>query len=523
MQITLNVLLYRLSSNCNYETQHLDLSETFDAVKLFDLNAMISVNEDSYKNIYIVTPQQLYEYADKIRAFNLHTRHTFFCVCNDTSCHVKDFHSTLSLILLYTESSFVEIFNKLLNIIHDFDIWDKNFHLALLRNSTMQELLDLSSQILSHPMIVLDSNFSLLGYYRTPDVQDPIMEYILKAGYVTPQVMARLRQDRLLSTSENADNPLINYYCLTTHDCYYSMMYRFMSNNHVVGYALIFQNRIHPKTNYLYLMNMVAENLELFFRQKRFTDYPAFENYQLLLTEIIDNPTISQNQFEDQLTYIAGLNMNDCFLLAQLCYDNVSALPHSFLSWNLRNSFSTLKPFIYKNQLYILKTNVNLNAEKQFLTTEEETAFRELFKNHVFSCGISNIFFSLMDLPSAVRQCSETLKQKHSAGNCFLYFEDITLQYLVRQLKKESFDLVKSPQYHLLKQYDEKHHTNLVEIFVAYLKNGRSITQTSAAIFMHRNTVLNKIKKAASVMHSECEDYQSQTTFILSYLNDLEK
>lgn len=520
MQITLNVLLYRLASNSNYETQNLSLSETFNAVKLFDMNSMVSAIEDSYKNIYIVTPEQLLENADKLHAFQLHKNHTFFCVCSDATCHINDFDSTLSLVLLYTEHSFVEIFNQLLNIFHDFDIWDKNLHLALLRNSSMQELLDLSSNILSHPMVVLDSNFSLLGYYETPDCHDPIMESILNSGYVTPQVMTKLRQDRLLSTSENAENPMINYYCLTTHDCYYSMMYRFMSNNQVAGYALIFQNRIHPKTNYLYLMNMVAENLELFFQQKRYMNRFSLENYELLLTDIIENPGISQTQFADQLTFIPGLTMNDCFMLAKITYTNMSELPYSFLSWNLRNSFSSLKPFVYENQLYILKTNVKLDRNHHFFNQEEEVTFRNLFRNHDFTCGISNVFFTLMDLPIAVKQSNEVFKLAPTSTNSFLYFEDVTLRYLLDKLKKDSFELIKSPQYYLLKQYDEENNSNLCEIFIEYLKNGRNINHTSIAIYMHRNTVLNKIKKALSIMHSDCDDHQSQITFILSYLHD---
>ena len=522
MQITLNVLLYRLAANSIYETQNLNLSEKFNTVKLFDINALLSDTEDPYKNLYIVTTKQLSENEDKIHAYNLHVNSTFLCICNDANIHIQDFHNTLSLVLLYTDNSFVEIFNKLLNIFHDFDTWDKNFHLALLRNNTMQELLDLSNHILSHPMVVLDSNFSLLGYYRTKDVQDPIMENILNSGYVTPQVMTRLRQDGLISASENADNPLINYYCLTTHDCYYSMMYRFMANNHVVGYALIFQNRVHPKTNYLYLMNMVAENLQLFFQQKRYTSRSSSENYEVLLTEILENPKVPKKQFEDQINYVPGLTMNGSFMLAQLTYNNVSDLPYSFLSWNLRNSFSSIKPFVYENQLYMLKTNVSIDKHHGFFTPEEETLFRTFFKKHDFTCVISNLFFSLMDLPTAVEQCNETLKLNHSIMNCFLYFEDISLRYLLHKLKKDSIKLIESPHYHLLKQHDTEHNSDLCEVFMQYLKNGRNINQTSVAIFMHRNTVFNKIKKATSIMHSECDDYQSQITFILSYLADHE-
>lgn len=520
MQITLNVLLYKLAANSIYETQNINLSDTFNSVKLFDLQSILSNTENASKKLYLVSTEQLLENESQLLSSAPYTNTIFFCICNDESIHIHDFCDSLPLVLLYTDCSFVEIFNKVLSIYQNFNNWNKDFHLALLRNHSMQELLDLSSHILSHPMVVLDSNFSLLGYFKNDSIQDPIMENILNAGYVTPQVMARLRQDGLISTSENAENPLINYYCLSTHDCYYSMMYRFLANNHVVGYALIFRNRMHPKTNYLYLMNMVADNLNLYFQQKRYSSRSSSEIYESILTEILENPTASEEQFKDQLSYVPGLSMNGAFMLARLTYTNISDLPHSFLCWNLRNSLASVKPFVYDNQVYVLKINSISENFNYFLTLEEETIFRDIFKNHEFVCAISNTFFSLMDLPIAITQCNETLKLNRSSTNPFLYFEDISLQYILHKLKKESIQLIESPHYHLLKQHDVKHNSDLCEVFMQYLKNGRNINQTSAAIFMHRNTVFNKVKKAASIMFTECEDYQSQITFILSYLAD---
>ena len=520
MQVPLNVLLYRLSSNSIYETLNIDLSESFSCLRLFDMNAMLSVSDDTNKDFYLINSETLLQSTDAICAYNFNKNCVFLCVCNEENTHINQFSDSLSMVLLYTQHSYAEVFNKILTIFHDFEKWDKDFHLTLLRGGTMQDLLDLSHDILTHPMIVLDRNFSLLGEFRSEEIEDELMNEILNAGYVTPQVMSRLRQDGLISTSENASNPLINYYCITPNDCYYSMMYRFTVNNHIVGYALIFRNRVHPKTNYLYLMNMVAENLELFFQQERYTSHSFLENYEVFLIELLENPTIPQKQLEDQLSYIPGLTMEGYFVLAQLTYTNVSELPLSFLSWNLRNSFPSIRPFVYENQIYMLKLNIDTAPGRHFFTQEEETLFRNLLKNHDFTCTISNKFFSLMDLPTAVTQCKETLKLSTAEPNRFFAFDNVTFRYILHNLKEDSMKLIKSPHYHLLKQYDETHNTDLCDIYIEYLKNGRNINQTASAIFMHRNTVFNKIKKAISIMHNECEDYQSQITFILSYLND---
>lgn len=523
MQIPLNVLLYHLASTSNYVTLNVDLAEAFDGIKLFDVNSCFSAYDDISKKLYLVTPEELINNTEKIRAYNVHTTSVFLCITADDSFQIDTFSDILSVILLYTPHSFVDIFNRILNIFYNFDVWDKSFHLSLLRDCSMQELLDLSQNILVHPMIVLDSSFTVLGYFHGDTSTDPIMDDILRTGYVTPQIMTRLRQDGLISTSETADNPLINYYCLAPNDCYYSMMYRFMSNNHVVGYALIFRNQVHPKANYLHLMNMVAENLNLYFQQQRFRSRMSSEIYESILMEILDNPSAGKQQFIDQLSFVPDLKMDGYFLLAHLNYDDSAELPYSFVSWSIRNTLPFLKPFIYNDTLYILKICSESNAFQPFLTDAEKKSFKKIFKANSFTCSVSNLFFSLTDLSIAVAQCEETASLSVSEKDNFYYFKDILLKYMLKKMKNTTFlPMIESPHYHILKQYDAEHSTDLCELFMYYLQNGRNVNQTSAVVFLHRNTVLNKVKKAVSVMQSECEDYQEYLAFLLSYFADHE-
>ena len=352
-------------------------------------------------------------------------------------------------------------------------------------------------------------------------------ESILSAGYVTPQIMERLRQNGLISTSEQTENPLISWYSLTTHDCYYSMMYRFKANNHTVGYALIFHCAVHPRTNYLYLMNIVTENLQLFFQQKRFTNRSSSEIYEPVFHDILEHPEIPQQQIEDQLGYIPDLTMSGRFMLAVIRYNGEQELPFSFVSWNLRTSIPQLKPFVYQNTLYILKNNSENESYATFLAPEEQTIFRKNFRNRQFECGISNTFFSLMDLPTAAAQAREALalgtSGEEAPAPSFYSFSDYYAKYLLQELKKTGVvKMAASPCYEVLRQYDETHNGDLCYIFMQFLKNGRNINQTATAIFQHRNTVLNKVKKAVSIMQNECEDYQAHIAFILSYINDHE-
>ena len=57
-----------------------------------------------------------------------------------------------------------------------------------------------------------------------------------------------------------------------------------------------------------------------------------------------------------------------------------------------------------------------------------------------------------------------------------------------------------------LVRYDEEHNTNLREILLRYLLNDRSLSKTSKIMFMHRNTMLNKVNKITDIIEDDLED-----------------
>jgi hypothetical protein len=301
------------------------------------------------------------------------------------------------------------------------------------------------------------------------------------------------------------------------------MMYRFTANNHTVGYAIVFKCAVRPKTNYLYLMNTISENLSLYFQQERFKNRVSSEFYEPLMAEIMGDPNAQPEKYASRVESVAGLHMNARYLLAKVSYEDQTDMPYSFVCWNLSNAILTLKPFIYQNELYILRVRGEKENYATFLSETEEEEFRRCFRNVEFQCGISNTFFSILDLPMAAVQCQEaiSLGQRYYQKKEFYEFKDCYLYYLLEEMKKnQTQKMIESPSYIVLKKYDEANHTDLCDIFMRYLENGRNINQTSTAIFLHRNTVLNKVKKATTVMQNECDGYQAMISYILSYLND---
>ena len=163
MRIPLNVLLYQLSANSIYENQNIDLTCSFDGVQLFDQTQLAGTYENE---LYLVADQVLLTALSRTSDQDFQSNCTFLCICQDENSMYQIFHPAFPWFFYIPIESFPLVFNRILKIFHDFDVWDKNFHLMLIQQKSLQDLLNLSRDFLVHPMVVLDRNYSILGYLK---------------------------------------------------------------------------------------------------------------------------------------------------------------------------------------------------------------------------------------------------------------------------------------------------------------------------------------------------------------------
>ena len=81
-------------------------------------------------------------------------------------------------------------------------------------------------------------------------------------------------------------------------------------------------------------MNIVTENLQLFFQQKRFTNRSSSEIYEPVFHDILEHPEIPQQQIEDQLV-ISDLTIDGRFMSRGHPLQRRTGASISFVSWNL--------------------------------------------------------------------------------------------------------------------------------------------------------------------------------------------
>lgn len=95
---------------------------------------------------------------------------------------------------------------------------------------------------------------------------------------------------------------------------------------------------------------------------------------------------------------------------------------------------------------------------------------------------------------------------------------DFCHDYCEHNLNLDAFAYMLHPGMVKLVRYDKEHDSDLSQLLFSYLKNDRNITQTAAEVFMHKNTIINKIKKINSIIDCNLDDPKERLILMMSQL-----
>lgn len=200
---------------------------------------------------------------------------------------------------------------------------------------------------------------------------------------------------------------------------------------------------------------------------------------------------------------------------------------HAALLPRLRNFFPSSNMTIYRKDILI------------FLCSEERDFRPELDLQTAFSlntlleeCGgylmIGNSTSKYTALSSIYFLVKRTLDiaVQIQAGDSkrILYFEDFSVYCVIdlsiqRYLESKNNDDVlylTHPAIIHITRYDRANHTNLRDVLYYYLLNDRNLVKTASITFMHRNTVLNKIRRIQDLLNLDLDDPNLRQRLIFS-------
>lgn len=213
-------------------------------------------------------------------------------------------------------------------------------------------------------------------------------------------------------------------------------------------------------------------------------------------------------------------------LIMEQDYAKISEDDLFLLLEELNDFFPETNIFPYKNQIIILYSQDNRPTNTLSFSYD---AFSSILHTYHMNAGISNAcryphmyptlyHTSLSSLELGIKITSFSIKNNIYPYEEFstFYIIDLCVKEFIRIHGHSDIIYLISPSIIELYRYDLKHNADLLSTLFHYLLNGCNITITSKILYMHRNTIFNKLKKINSIISYPLDNGHTQFKLLMS-------
>ena len=161
--------------------------------------------------------------------------------------------------------------------------------------------------------------------------------------------------------------------------------------------------------------------------------------------------------------------------------------------------------FIYQKSVVAL---VNLGPSGE---TEEDfiKELSHLVKAFSFKAGVSNEFKGLSNIRTYHNECVTAygIGESRNPDEYIYRFYDYSFEYITARAAGElPLDELYSPVYYRLKKYDEQNGSDYLITLKAYLDSGMNALQTAKDMYIHRATIIYRLKRICEIGQTDLTD-----------------
>lgn len=357
-----------------------------------------------------------------------------------------------------------------------------------------------AGELLDCPLMVIDDAFRVAAHYAPPGFADPLFDRAVQQGAITYEAGAIISRSPALS----ARRPDYVEVADSTRRRRFAPL---ISAGVRLGYLVCVDIDGHladiPAETFRTAETVLAK--QLFVEASR-QDKP-FGTAEEILMHLLDGglPSAAYFRLQASSTYLADFHPA-AFALIDLAAYHALYLGKSQLKDELTYRFYASHPFLYQGDVIL------------FLHEGYDPAgFDALVEEFHLKVVISGPITDLYGLPALYRTAREALDLVADAGFCggSVYHVE-QLRTLLMLTAARRYRILILPQVKALAACDREKGSQYCETLYTYLTCGRSLKDTCAALFTHRNTVLYRIHKMREDFAIPLDDPTAYTELLLS-------
>lgn len=395
--------------------------------------------------------------------------------------------------------------NKCQDYFQELREWEQKLDLLFYQAESFQDFFDASAPYFGNQILMWDKSFNVqASLISSPPPR--ILGEILEKGYFPKNVIENIMYKNLLDVTVGNDvtrtipasDTISGRELLVRHFCQdgfriYSIAY-FNSDNFIrpgererleffFDHLILHLTHMETKQN-----DELHRSADIFFRD--------------ILSGVVSDP--GEIYEKAQAFHIPPNIHYACYVLRMDQYSKTKA---RYLINYLRGIMPTEHVFEYNEEVILIKNTLTYNC----IELGRVGSFENFLKTSRAYCGISFVFTDLRQIPGAYKQAEAAIRlgllMGEEEGPIFFYQK--YYYYHILEIVNREIDLrmISSKKLNRILDDDQKHNTNNVHLLEVLIKNNLSATDTAAELFLHRNSIVYRIRKLEQQFHIDFSNH----------------
>ena len=411
-----------------------------------------------------------------------------------------------------SQMSFRDQFNQLTGIFWYYQDLESRILRQLMDNTPLQELISFGETLFRNPLVLLDAGFSLL--FKSSKA--PLPDWELSGSGHAPTLPADTAEQIRLSSEFRTREHHSGLFALSNEILSSHALFVQLQRDHLVFYFGVLETERPMTDAYRHLLLFFSEFVLYALRSRRFSNTGTMY-LEKLLSRMLLKEKVEPVQINRQLRALQW-RINDrylCFVL-ELDLWNRKDIDSYSICRMVENKFPDTYAFFYADQIVCV-----VNLEHAGL---QQDIFLHLLapyvRDQLFRTGISYEFQDFYAFPSFYQQALAALEfGKQKAPDVWFHrFDRYALDYFTRYgTSRMHANHLCHPDLIRLYRYDQENRTNLLMTLRAYLQCGQNATTTAAELYIHRNTLYQRMTKIESLIQGNLSDPSTRLYMQISF------
>lgn len=387
----------------------------------------------------------------------------------------------------------------------------KKLYDHVIAQSSLQEVLALSEQILVNPVLIIDDSFKIIDYSKQIPIDDPIWKVNCEKGYCSYEFIKEVTKYKSVQEAPLSEKPF-SVFCKQSNNL--KIVSKIFIGKKLRGYIVVLEcNRKVPKHQF----KIISEISKVIghYLTHQITSYLNLE--EKLIIDLIEKKIDLKNELEERKKACGNVFSEDNYLLAIKAKESsIRKKNNSKIQLQLAKLFPKSKQVIYKNYILVL---ISFRDAMLFDTSTRESLTLTLQKNELIGI-ISDHFKDIKSLGVIFAHLSGSLEIGESIYKDRQYLEFSEMKFFNLLKKIDSNEDILSYCHTAIVtiyEYDQNHHTEYYHTLFVYLQNNKNIHDAAEALYIHRNTLKNRLKKIHELVNINLMDGEVSFQLFYSY------